>query len=208
MGQATGVPDLLTAVFQFSTTQPTAAAALSANNNQVSEALLALAADGVVRKDVQTTDLTLQPNYVFPPHSAPKISGYQVQNTLTASLHDVKTAGTALDALVSATGNAAQIQSLSFSFDNPAAVEGQARAAAVHQAMTDAKAMASAAGRRLGPVCSLTDNTQPNQLVQNGDFASAGDAAGTAPEATAVPLESGTQNETDQVTMVYAVEAR
>jgi hypothetical protein len=209
MGQATGVPDLLTAVFQLSTTEPTASAALSGDNTKVSQALLALAANGVARKDVQTTDVTLQPNYSFPAHSAPVITGYQVQNTVTASLHDLKTAGAAIDALVSATGNAAQIQSLSFSFDNPAVVEGQARAAAVHQAVTDAKAMAAAAGRQLGPVCSLTDNTQPNQLVPNGDFTSAGSPAQSASNLSEpVPLESGTQNETDQVTMVYAVRSR
>jgi uncharacterized protein YggE len=62
--------------------------------------------------------------------------------------------------------------------------------------------MAAAAGRRLGPVCSLTDNTQPSLLQP---YASSG-AAGLSNQAAAVPVEPGSQTETDQVTMVYALE--
>jgi hypothetical protein len=201
-GSASGVPNQLTAVFALSTTQPSAAAALSQNNTKVSEALLALAANGIARKDVQTTNVTLSPAYSYP-KGVQTISGYQVQNTVTATMHDVTKAGTAIDALVSATGNAAQIQSLSFGFSNAQQVQGRARATAVHQAVTDAKAMASAAGRHLGQICSLTDNTAPTVpepfLFQNAPAASTGAPLGS------VPVEQGTQTETDQVTVVYAV---
>jgi uncharacterized protein YggE len=79
-------------------------------------------------------------------------------------------------------------------------VEDQARQLAVHQAVAHAGAMATAAGRRLGPVCSLTDNTQPSVPQP---YARAGFAAGT--NQVAVPVEPGSQTETDQVTMVYAL---
>lgn len=202
-GQAEGTPDVLTAVFGFSTTAASASAALSQDNGEVNQALLALSANGVPRADVQTTGLTLAPQYVYP-NGVQTRNGYAATNTVTAILREPKTAGGAVDAVVNATGDAATINSLQFSFANPAHVEDRARAKAVHQAVAHAAAMAAAAGRRLGPVCSLTDNTQPSPEAPYGN-------AGFAPssnQATAVPLEPGSQTETDQVTMVYALGAR
>jgi hypothetical protein len=200
-GQAEGTPDVLTAVFGFSSTAPSATAALDQDNADVNQALLALSGKGVARADVQTTGLTLAPQYVYP-NGLPKRTGFAATNTVTATLRDGKTAGDAIDAVVNATGDAATINSLSFSFANPANVEDQARSHAVHQAVAHAAAMAAAAGRRLGPVCSLTDNTQPSLLQP---YASSG-AAGLSNQAAAVPVEPGSQTETDQVTMVYALE--
>jgi uncharacterized protein len=200
-GQAFGTPDVLTAVFSFSTTAGTTSDALSQNNDKVSQAVAALAANGVASQDVQTTGLSLQAQYVYP-HGVPTLTGYNATDTITATLRDTATAGAAIDAVVGATGNAAQINSLSFSFGNPTGVEDQARADAVHQAVSHARAMAAASGRRLGPVCSLTDNTQPTGAIPDSGLAYANAAAG------AVPVEPGTQTETDQVTLVYALEDR
>jgi hypothetical protein len=202
-GQGRSTPDLLTAVFGFTDNAASSAAALSQSNADVNQALLALAGKGVSATDVQTTGLTLAPQYVYP-NTGPKLIGYQVTNTVTATLRDTKTAGDAIDAVVNAAGNAATINSLNFSFANPAQVEDGARAKAVHQAVAHARAMAAAAGRRLGPVCSLTDDTQPSLF---GPYASAGLPAASNQGST-VPVEPGSQTETDQVTMVYALVAR
>jgi hypothetical protein len=202
-GQAKGTPDVLTAVFGFSSSAGSATSALSQNNAEVNQALAALSSKGVAQSDVQTTGLTLAPQYVFP-KGVPVLSGYSVTNTLTATLRDTKTAGDAIDAVVNATGDAATINSLNFSFANPAQVEDQARSHAVHQAVAHAAAMAAAAGRQLGPVCSLTDNTQPALL---DPYASAGRSMATN-QAAAVPVEPGSQTESDQVTMVYALRHR
>ncbi len=201
-GQATGTPDVLNAVFGFSTTAGSSAAALSENNAKVTQALAALTASGVASRDVQTTGLTLQPQYAYP-HGVPTLTGYQVTDTVNATLRDVAKAGTAIDDVVGAAGNAAQINGLTFSIADPSKVQDAARAQAVHLAVAHAEAMAAAAGRRLGPVCSLTDNTQPQQ---QSPYASAGfDQNATS---AAVPVQPGTQLETDQVTLVYALVPR
>jgi uncharacterized protein YggE len=203
-GQASGTPNLLTAVLSINVTAGSATAALSEDNTKVNAVVLGLLAGGATKKDVQTSDLTMQLNYAYP-KGVPTVTGYQVDNTVTASLHDITRAGTAIDNVVGAAGNAVQINSLSFSFNNPSAVQDQARASAVHQAVSHAHAMALAAGRRLGQVCSLTDNTQsivaPDELQNFG-------TAGAAANATAapVPVEAGSQSETDQVTVVYALD--
>ena len=202
-GQASAAPDVLTAVFGFSTTASSSTAALSQDNGEVNQALQALTANGVASNDVQTTGLTLAAQYIYPQGRAPELTGYAVTNTVTATLRDVSTSGAAIDAVVGALGNAVQINGLTFSFANPAQVEDEARADAVHQAVTHAGAMADAAGRRLGPVCSLTDDSQPDVVEPNADlnYADAG-----AAKSAAVPVEPGMQSETDQVTLVYALE--
>jgi uncharacterized protein YggE len=203
-GQAFGTPDVLNAVFGFSTTAGTTSAALSQNNAKVSQAVTALGANAVAARDIQTTGLSLQAQYVYP-HGVPTLTGYTATNTITATLRNTATAGAAIDAVVNATGDAVQINSLSFSFGNPTAVEDQARADAVHQAVSHAHAMATASGRMLGAVCSLTDNTQPTGPYPNTGLDYAGNAAGVE---SAVPVEPGTQTETDQVTLVYALKGR
>jgi uncharacterized protein len=200
-GQGSGTPDVLTAVFGFSTTATSSSAALSQNNAKVATALQALSANGVASRDTQTTGLNLSAQYAYP-HGVPALTGYQATQTVTATLRHPSTEGAAIDAVVNATGDAGQIDSLTFSFANPSVVQDKARTAAVHQAVAHAQAMAAAAGRRLGPVCSLTDNTQPVGAGSDQSFNGlALPSAGTA----ALPLAPGTQLESDQVTMVYAL---
>ncbi len=148
-GTASGTPDLLTAVLQITSNASTAAKALSQNNDEVAAAVFALTKNGVSHADVQTTNLSLQPNYVYP-KGVQTISGYEVSNTVTAALHHTKTAGAAIDAVVTATGNSAQISSLTFSFNNPSAIEDKARTDAVKQATSHARAIAKASGHQLG----------------------------------------------------------
>jgi uncharacterized protein len=204
--QASGTPDVLTAVFSINASAPSASAALAQDNSEVNEADLALLANGVTKSEVQTTGLSLQPMYTYPHDGTPYISSYAVTNTVTATMHDTAKAGAAIDAVVGANGDAVQINSVGFSFSNPNQVQDQARAAAVRQAVGHAQAMAAASGRKLGPVCSLTDVTPsaPQNVNEFNDSLQA--TAGTA--SAPVPLESGSQSETDQVTMVYALESR
>ncbi len=203
-GQATETPDVLTAAFGFSSTASSSAAALSDDNAKVQQALLALEQNGVQQADIQTTGLSLQAQYSYP-NGVPTLTGYQATNTLSATLRTMKTAGGAIDSVVQASGDNAQINSLSFSFSDPTKVEDEARTKAVHLAVAHAGAMAAAAGRKLGRVCSLTDNTQPSQLPYNEGLSA--NAAGTN-AASPVPVEAGSQTETDQVTMVYALVQR
>jgi hypothetical protein len=198
-GQASQAPDVLTAQFNFSSTAGSSAAALSEDNAKVNVALQALEKDGVQQRDVQTTGLSLQPQYAYP-KGVPTLTGYSATNSVTAILRDMKSAGTAIDDVVTASGNAAQINGLQFSFSDPAKVEDEARTKAVHQAVAHAGAMAAAAGRRLGRVCSLADNTQPPVPVDHSYSGLSNDAAQGA-----VPLQPGTQQQSDQVTMVYAL---
>jgi uncharacterized protein YggE len=100
-------------------------------------------------------------------------------------------------------GNSTRLNSLNFSVEDTRSLEDRARNDAVRQAVSHAKSMAVAAGERLGPVCSLTDQSQVVNLQE--PFAASDHAAASSNSASQIPLAPGSQQETAQVTMVYSL---
>jgi uncharacterized protein len=199
-GQSTGTPDLLTVVVQVTAAGPSATAAMANDNTLATAVVAAFTSGGVATKDIQTSDLTLAPQYIYP-RGVPTITGYAVANSITATLHDIAASGAVIDAVVASGGNAVQIQSVGFSASDPSLVAARARARAATQAVSRARALARAAGQTLGPVCSLTD--RPEGLADDNSpddlkFSAAGTAA-------TAPIESGSQIQSAQVTLVYAL---
>lgn len=133
------------------TQDKTARAALGSNTQAMSALINALSAAGIAERDLQTSNFSVQPIYVYPkapaPGStpqAPKIVGYEVSNTLNVKVRNLETLGTILDELVSAGSN--RIQGLSFTnADNSAALD-EARKAAIKDALNKARLYANSAG--------------------------------------------------------------
>jgi uncharacterized protein len=198
-GTASGPPDVLTVVVDVSVTDATAAAALADDNTRSASVISTLTHGGVASRQIQTSNVTLQPQYRLGNPST--IVAYQVTNTITAQLHDFSTAGTLIDDVVAAAGDAVRLDSVTFSLTNPDALEDQARAQAVHEARGHAQSMAQASGERLGPICSISDQSQPVSPPYLTEPAASD--AGRA--AQGVSLAAGTQQATAQVTMVYSL---
>jgi uncharacterized protein len=118
---------------------------------------------------------------------------------VSAVFTNLASAGSVIDAVSGAAGNAGQINSVFFSIKDTRDLQDQARTDAVHQAVSHAQTMAASAGERLGPVCSLTDTTP---ISQGG---SGLDAAAGTPRSSGVPLEAGSQRASAQVTIVYSL---
>jgi uncharacterized protein YggE len=198
-GLANGTPNLLTVSVGIDVTDPTAATAMTDDNAKATAVTGVLTQGGVAAKDVQTSNLSINPQY----NSKGVITGYEVTNTLTAKLRNFATAGSVIDAIAGAAGNATRLNGLNFSVEDTRGLEDRARTDAVHQAVTHARSMALAAGERLGAVCSLSDQSQTQVYGQN--FSAQASAAGVDNAASPVPLSPGSQQETAQVTMVYAL---
>jgi hypothetical protein len=195
-GNASATPDLLTVAVDVAVTDPSAQASLVDDNSKANAVTAALKQGGVADKDIQTSNVSIQPNYNF----AGTITGYAMTNTITAKLRNFSTAGPVIDALTAAAGNATRVDSLTFSIEDPGKIEDKARTDAVHQAVSHAQSMAQAAGERLGPVCSLSDDSSPSYF-NPGPLHAAASSAAAAP----VPLQAGTQQVSAQVTLVYAL---
>jgi uncharacterized protein YggE len=197
-GSAAEAPDLLTVVVSVQTDAATAQAALQENDAGTARVLNAFRSAGVPSVDLQTSNLQISPNYSGTP--TPYITGYDVQNTVTAMVTHLATAGIVIDRAAAAAGDAIRIQSLSFSVAHDGGLQSQARAAGLRVAAQEAQAMAQAAGEHLGGLCSVTDTvTQQPVPTLFGDSLAA--HAGVA----AVPLAPGQQQDTAQVTAVYAL---
>jgi hypothetical protein len=199
VGQASGSPNSLDFEADVSVNGQSSEAALALDNTTTSSVIQAIEATGVKSSDIQTTDLTINPNYSYPNGNS-VITGYGVTNSITVTISKLTDAGSAIDAATTAGGDAVSIGSLNFTQTDPSKLQDRARQDAVRQAVTHAGAMARAAGQRLGSVCSITDQSSLNQNIEEPlQFAPAGASA-------RVPLEGGTQQASAQVSLVYELE--
>jgi uncharacterized protein YggE len=198
-GSVSITPDLLTVRLDVHTTGSDASGALGENSTLSAAVLHALEAGGVARRDLQTTGLSIQPNYAA---TGQALSGYGVDDTVVATIRALSMAGTLIDDAVAAGGNAVRIDSLSFSLTRPLQAQALARKRAVHQAMGDARAMAAASGRHLGGICALVDLTTTAPTVPTVPV-----AFGTAAPAgrVPVPLETGSETVRARVRIVFAL---
>ena len=195
--EVSGPPDTLTIQLGVSTNGATALSALSQNNGEMTRLQAALERAGVKARELETNDLELSPNY----DSSGTITGYNADDELVATLTNIKGAGRAIDAAASAVGNDVRIEGLSFSLSNTSALLATARSEAMRDAYRAAAALASASGTRVGPVEKITDNEQ----VTNPPTPIVGFAPSAA-RASAVPVQAGTEQVSDQVSVVYVLE--
>ncbi len=194
-GKATvnAVPDQATLSLGVTTTGETAAAAMAANNDATSAVIARLIAAKVADRDMQTTGLSLNPNWVMNADGTEQvIQGYIASSTLTVRIAALETAGLVLDAAV--TDGANTLNGLTFGLANPRPIEDDARKAAVADALARAQVLAQAAGESLGPILSITEGgggQQPMPML----FKAAADSA--------VPLAAGEVGVSAEVTIVW-----
>jgi uncharacterized protein YggE len=189
-GKASGTPDTLTVMIGVSTQDSSAKAALDANNAKATALIGILRKHGVAAKDLQTSQLSINPTYN---DKAATISGYQVDDTVQATLHTISGAGALLDAAAGAVGNAVRLQQIGLSISDDSALRAQARA----QAVTRAQA-AKAGGASLGRIRSITELFDiPSPMTY--------DLRAVTPPSAAVPLQAGQQDLTATVEIVYDI---
>lgn len=154
-GETRVTPDMATINFGVMTEARTAAEAMSQNATKMSEVMAAIGRAGIAERDIQTSNLSLQPQYDYVENQPPRLRGYQVTNQVTVRIRDLTSVGTTADAVVGAGVN--QIDSISFGLNDPTAAENAARQAAVRNLQEKAALYAQALGVPLGGVRSLTE---------------------------------------------------
>ena len=101
-GRATRTPDLATIRAGVVTQAATASEALKENSGRVARVLSELRRAGVAARDLQTAQVSLQPQYRYGENQPPILTGYQAVNSVAIRFRDVARAGPILDALVAA----------------------------------------------------------------------------------------------------------
>ncbi|HEV3241802.1 MAG TPA: SIMPL domain-containing protein, partial [Methyloceanibacter sp.] len=163
---------------------PSAKDALAKNSDAMSQVIDALKSEGLDPKDIQTTNLSVQPVYEERKEGrAPAIIAYQVTNSVRITVHDIGKLGAILDKVV--TFGANDVGSIEFGVSGPEALRDEARKQAVSQATANAKLYAEAVGGTLGKVLTIAEDE--GMVVTR--YAS---PAPVEMAAKALPIEAGT----------------
>lgn len=195
-GTITVVPDVARVYLGVTITKPTVKSARQAGAQAMTDIIAAVRKVGVAEADIQTTNVSLNPQYGSGP--TPKVVGYQINEQIEVTVRDLDKAGDVVDG-AAATG-ATNVNGISFELADPVKAQNDARAAAVVAARTSAQAMAGAGNVSLGAVVSITDATQVSPVYYGYGALKAG---ATADRAT--PVEPGTQDLTATVTVVFEI---
>ncbi len=193
-GTVSGTPDQLVLSMGVQASAASVGAALQQADQAVSRVTGALRRSGVAAADLQTSGLSIQPNYQG---SSPTPVGYGVQESLTATLRHLPTAGVQIGAAVRAGGNAVTVDGVALNLADDSGLLAAARAAAIADAKVKAGQYARAIGQPLGSVVSLTDQAPPGPVPVFAPNAS----AATKP----VPISPGSQQLSVSVTVVFAL---
>ena len=190
-GHVQGVPDTLTADVGIEFTAPDVTAAMDQTNARQQAVIDALAGAGVDRKDISTTDVSLQPQY---DNSGGTITGYRASNAIRVKIHPAGSASRLLALIVGTGGAATRINSVSYSIADDSQLVKDARARAFHDAQDRAEQYAQLSGLALGKVISISEASGATPPVP-------GPLRGAMP--SSVPLEPGQQTVSFSVTAVW-----
>ncbi|HEY7431363.1 MAG TPA: SIMPL domain-containing protein [Streptosporangiaceae bacterium] len=194
-GTVTGPPDQLLLSMGVQTTGVSVSTALASANQAVRAVTGALRRDGVAAADIQTSGLSIQPNY----RSSGAPDGYGVSESVSVTLRHLASAGSQISVAARAGGNATVVDGVSLSFSDSSALLAAARGRAVASAKAEAAADARGVGRQLGQVVSMSEATPPQPIF------GAVPAAGAAAAKSSVPVHPGSQQLTVTVTVVFAL---
>ena len=103
-GEVKAVPDMAQITLGVTTLAPTAADAMRQNAARMGDIIAALKRQGLGDRDIQTSNLNLNPQYVYTQNQAAKLTGYQASNDVTVAVRDLQRLGPVIDA-VSAAGS-------------------------------------------------------------------------------------------------------
>jgi hypothetical protein len=186
-------PDIATVSLGVTTTDPMAAAAMKANSAALSDVIARLKSAGIEDRDLQTSNLQLNPNWISTEGgNASKISGYTANNTLSVRVRDLTILGAVLDAAINDGAN--ELNGISFGHADPRPLQDEARKAAVSDAISRAKLLTDAAGVKLGRIVTISETPS---------YGTPEPMAKSMAMADAVPVEAGEVGVTASVSLVF-----
>lgn len=167
-GQATLPPDVARISFSVENTKATVAEAQEATTKQANAALDFVKTQSVLEKDIKTLSYNISPQYSYPnpcPYGAmcptysgsPKITGYQVSETIQVTIHDLATVGAMLGGL-----GKLEVQNVSgpaFALDDSTAGYDAARADAIKKAKEQAQLLAKQLGVSLTKIVNFSESS-------------------------------------------------
>ena len=158
----------------------------------------ALSAAGIERRDLQTTMVGLDAVRDYASEGGPTVTGYQLTNTVGATIRQVDAVGVVIDAALAA--GATSMDGLVFRLADPTDAFAEARRRAVADARSRAATLATEAGVSLSRVIAIVEGgaLMPGPPRPIAEFRM------KATDVT-TPVEAGTSEMTIDVTVTYAI---
>ena len=177
-GKVVTVPDNAVIRLGVSSQAKTARAASDANAKEMTIVLAAIKESGVADRDIQTTSLSLQPQYDPKQTGTAHLIGFQVSNQVTVKIRDVGRLSAVLDRAIAAGAN--EMSGIEFVVSEQAKLLDKARIEAIADARRKAELYASAAGMKVGRVMAISEEG-PAQTPRAYQTMRAGAATPIAP---------------------------
>src|ERR1700754_934974 len=131
-GEVQGTPDRLTVNASIEFVAPDVSGAMSQTSDRQRAVIDALVSFGIDRKDISTTQVSLQPQ--FAGGDSTTIVGYRASNSIDVKIRKLDTASQALALIVSTGGDATRINSVNYSIEDDSQLVKDARARAFNDA--------------------------------------------------------------------------
>jgi len=147
-------PDEAVVALGVQTQANTAQGALSENATKMSALIASLMDKGIAKDDIATSYVSIYPTYG---NSGTAITGYQADNQVNVTLHDISTVGEVIDDAVKAGANLSNGITFQLSDENQGV--NQALSDAVDNARSKAETLAGAGGAQLGEVVSIQESS-------------------------------------------------
>ena len=189
-------PDLASVDAGVATDAKTAREAAATNNTAMAKVLAALKAASIDARDIQTSRLSLQPQYAVNRTGPAPIVGYRASNRVTVRIHDVRKVADVIDTLVGAGAN--DIGNVSFGVSQASKLLDDAREKAVADARRKAEICAKAAGVTLGAPLSISEEGAARPMFR---AKMAAPMVGGAP----TPIEQGEETLSVSVAVTWAI---
>lgn len=156
-GEATvaAAPDMALIRIGVTSQGKNARAASDANAREMTVVLAAIKETGVADKDIQTTSLSLQPQYDPNKTGAARLIGFAANNQVTVKIRDIGQLPTILDRAISAGAN--EMSGIEFVVSEQSKLLDKARTEAIEDARRKAELYATAAGMKVGRVMSISE---------------------------------------------------
>jgi uncharacterized protein YggE len=209
-GENVGVPDIATFTFSVVSEKADVASAQTDATAKANATTAYLKSAGVDEKDIKTSDYSINPQYDYInqactggycPGGRQVLRGYEVRQTTTVKVRDTAKAGTLLAGV--AGKGATEVGGLSFTFDDPTAVQTEARNKAIADAKQKADVLAKQLGVSIVRVTAFNENSgggYPTPMMAYGSGANL-----QAKDAVAPEISVGQNKITDDVSVTYEI---
>ncbi|HYZ66224.1 MAG TPA: SIMPL domain-containing protein [Mycobacterium sp.] len=192
-GEVQGTPDTLTVNASIEFVAPDVSGAMNQTSDRQKAVIDALVGVGIDRKDISTTQVSLQPQ--FAGGDSTTIIGYRASNSIDVKIRKLDTASQALALIISTGGDATRINSVNYAIDDDSQLVKDARARAFNDAKDRAQQYAQLSGLDLGKVVSISESAGPTPPTPLPNLKGA--------EMAAVPVEPGQQTVGFSVTVIF-----